>query len=61
MEHKAKERAKRAEDNVLGLTRRHKNAIHVACLLAICLSLITEGGGMADWSFLALALICEVA
>ncbi len=46
--------------------RKHKMLVHVGCLLGIACCLVTElfmGGHfrIADWTFLVLALACEVS
>lgn len=42
-------------------SRKQKFAIHGALLLIVVASLLHEGGGLADWSFLGLAFATEVA
>jgi hypothetical protein len=43
------------------LKRWQKNLIHFGLLVAITYSLYMEGGKAADWSFLALSVVCELA
>lgn len=38
----------------------HARHIHVAIIVTIGSSLIREGGSLADWMFMVLALICEL-
>lgn len=42
-------------------SRREKLIIHFFLIIMIALSLMTEGGKLADWSFLLLAIIVEVS
>jgi len=42
------------------LSRQHKTLIHMLVIAWIAFSLVTEGGKTADWSFLALSILCEV-
>lgn len=51
----------RARVKLVRLHRKHKIAIHGLLMAAIVVSLLTEGGGLADWSFLALAVLVEKA
>lgn len=41
--------------------KKHKIAVHCLCLAAVFVSLVIEGGSVADWSFVALAVACELA
>lgn len=43
------------------LARRHKMLIHGALLAGIIISLFLEGGKQADWLFVGLAVVTEVA
>lgn len=43
------------------LSRRTKMALHFALLIAIAVSLWAEGAGHADWLFVALGVVVEVA
>ena len=43
------------------LTRRQKNLFHFVILLGIAATLLHEGGQMADWLFLSLALVVELS
>lgn len=53
--------AKSAASKSVGLERKHKTAIHLFLLFLIALSLYHEGGGAADWLFVALGVMVEAA
>lgn len=42
------------------LNRAQKNLIHFGLIALIVATLVYEGGGAADWSFVVLAVTCEV-
>lgn len=42
------------------LARRHKLVLHGLIIAGILVSLVTEGGKLADWAFVALAVATEV-
>lgn len=42
------------------LNRAQKNLIHFGLIVLIAVMLWHEGGGASDWSFVALAITCEV-
>lgn len=44
-----------------GLTRKQKNLFHGLMLAIIALLLIHEGAQLADWGFLALAVVVEMS
>lgn len=50
-----------ARHTVRRFVRRHKYLVHGVTIAAITLSLVIEGGKMADYLFLGLSVICEVA
>lgn len=43
------------------LERKHKNWVHLLVVMGIAVTLLMEGGGMADWGFVALSALVELS
>lgn len=53
--------SKKVGEKTTGLARKHKLLIHGTLLLAIAVSLWTDGAKTADWLFVALSVVVEVS